>query len=296
MTKLWWTENSFSRHADEMRSSVDEMFGAFQTNDEEKAVWQVFYIPGQYAYLKTMAYKVFSEEVLKAFRASLYVWGLEHLGAVMGLTEPQISLYTPGCGQELHNDSGSMGHAWVYSLCHPEGIRGGSTVLTGTEPYWGTPRSGERGAGNLVHRLVPEFNRLMVFDTRVIHAVDMVQGAWAPRDFRVVVQGQFAFGGLHVFGDVPASMLEEEAERLDKYLMVMVPSLYQDLRGGVAVRVNIDSDGHVRRADELSSWLVPLSAPVPSPSQALLDAVASYVFNIGPCVMTCTFPLSCWRT
>ncbi|HEX4613667.1 MAG TPA: hypothetical protein VH092_36130 [Urbifossiella sp.] len=173
-------------------------------------MWNYWYVPDTYTYLRTDPGKVIPEPLLAQFKQRLDAWARATLGLSTSL-DPWLSLYVDGCGQTIHNDSlnGQMGY--VYSLTRWEGrtFLGGETLLFRPENYWETERVKTSGAGTSFYDKVPSrFNQLLVFDDRVIHGVQPVQGTMDPLAGRVVLHGHLKAAAWALAGP-----LSEDAAR-----------------------------------------------------------------------------------
>lgn len=177
--------------ADALRSAYDAHFAEPDKNTDRHIVWNYWHVPGLYTYLKTNPSKVLPEPLVTRFMQRLNAWAMATLG-LSTRSHPWLSLYVNGCGQDLHNDSlnGQMG--FVFSLTRWEGrnFHGGETILFRPDNYWETDRIADSGAGVTFSEKIPScFNRLLVFDDRMIHGVQPVQGTMDPLAGRVVLHG-----------------------------------------------------------------------------------------------------------
>jgi Family of unknown function (DUF6065) len=284
----WQVADSFYDRADELRAIVEEHFGSPDPARVETGVWQVFHVKGQHAYLRTAATRVMPADMLARFREALSEWGWENLG-VGQVTDPFLAFYPPGCGQVLRNDAATTGHAYVYSLSHSDGIPGGSTLFLKTDPYWGTPRSWQPGAGHdFVDTVRPAFNRLLVFDTRLIHGVETTLGEWDPLHCRIVLEGRFIPGGIHVLGNLDPIAAEVALSKADDHLAQRVAGLYGPVRAAIGTRINIDPRGRVNSVDVLSSWIASLTdGSIPGDLiNTMIDELSTLVFSSGPATLT----------
>jgi hypothetical protein len=288
----WQVTDGFYDRADELRALVEEHFDSSDPARAETGVWQVFHVNGVYAHLRTPAWRVLPADALARFREALSRWGWENLG--MGrVTDPFLSVYPPGSGQALHNDAATTGHAYVYSLSHTDEITGGSTLLLKTDPYWGTSRTAQPGAGHdFVDKVRPAFNRLLVFDTRLIHGVETTLGEWNPLRCRIVLHGQFVPGGIHVQGNLDPVAAEVALSEVAYRLAERAPDLYGSVRAAIGTRIEVDPRGRVSTVDVLSSWIASLTdGGIPADLiDNIVDELGTLVFSGGPA--TATFSLS----
>src|SRR5215469_11514086 len=104
----------------QMRRLIDEHFANPQAHRAEThQVWNYWFIPELYTYLRTMPEKVIERERVDGFMRALTQWSLDTLG-MTSITWPYLSLYVAGCRQGLHNDSTNGRFAFVYSLTRNE--------------------------------------------------------------------------------------------------------------------------------------------------------------------------------
>lgn len=158
----------------------------------EHQVWNFWHVPGLYTYLRTTPERVLPREPLDDFVASLRAWAMHTLGLDI-VTWPYLSLYVNGCRQGVHNDAANGRFGYVYSLTKDaRRSLGGETLLFRKgdlfEMYATRPASGSD-----FHAVVePRFNRLLAFDDRLPHAVEVVQGPMDPLEGRFVLHGHLS--------------------------------------------------------------------------------------------------------
>jgi hypothetical protein len=117
------------------------------------------------------------------------------------VTWPYLSLYVNGCRQNQHNDSLNGRFGFVFSLTKDERkTTGGETLLWREIDYFGSlfhrPHAGEA----FYEAISPNFNRLLVFDDRLPHAVQGVEGVMDPLEGRFVLHGHISEQGPIVDG------------------------------------------------------------------------------------------------
>src|ERR671924_670664 len=115
-------------------------------------------------------------DLVDNFMAALQAWATLTLG--MGnVSWPYLSLYVSGCRQGLHNDAANGRFAFVYSLTRDQRrtIGGETLVFREGDPF--RSRLADPSAGRSFYEVIePKFNRLTVFDDRLPHAVERVEG------------------------------------------------------------------------------------------------------------------------
>ena len=157
----------------------------FQNPDAHAAqhqVWNYWYVPDSYTYLRTDPCKVLPAPQVTRFVERLNAWAMNNLG-LHTAWNPWLSLYIDGCGQAIHNDAlaGQMGYVYSITNWEQRNFLGGETLLFHPGHYWQTERIKSSGAGASFYDKVPaRFNQLLVFDDRVIHGVQPIQGTMDP--------------------------------------------------------------------------------------------------------------------
>jgi hypothetical protein len=124
------------------------------------------------------------------------------------VTWPYLSLYVSGCRQGLHNDATNGRFAFVYSLTRDQRrtIGGETLVFREGDPFRSklTDASAGRGFYDIVES---KFNRLVVFDDRLPHAVERVEGSMDPVEGRFVLHGHLTENGT-ITGALPPAVVE----------------------------------------------------------------------------------------
>ena len=186
---------SFFDRATELRRHFEEKVGPSRESTENRFVWDYWHIPGQFTYFRTPALNVIPPSLVAGFTEALRRWGHENLGSVR-VTVPWLSYYIEGCRQELHSDVVQGTWSYVYSLTPWDQRRftGGETLIAGEHllDYW--PRFDPASSSEqkqLIDRVPAHFNQLCVFDSRLPHGVNVVEGTRAPLLARVALHGWF---------------------------------------------------------------------------------------------------------
>lgn len=192
----------FSPEVLSLREGIDRHFAEPYKAGRDHEVWNYWYVPDSYTYLRTSPEKVIAREVLDRFFEQLGWFATRRLG-MDTVTWPFLSLYVEGCKQVLHNDSRNGAFGYVFSLTQWDQRRfeGGETLIFREQDYWASGRFREEGAGNAFYEKIPSrFNQLLVFDDRLIHGVPEVRGTTDPREGRVVLHGHMECKGVSVQG------------------------------------------------------------------------------------------------
>jgi hypothetical protein len=192
----------------EMRRDIDAHFA----NPKEHRpgthqVWNYWHIPDSYTYLRTAPEKVIERGRIDAFHNALRDWSVALLG-MANVSWPYLSLYVSGCRQNWHNDSVNGRFGFVYSLTRDERrtIGGETLVRKEIDPF--RAHLASAGAGREFYRAIePRFNRLIVFDDRLPHGVERVDGSMDPVEGRFVLHGHLRESGTMIAGALSEDMI-----------------------------------------------------------------------------------------
>jgi 2OG-Fe(II) oxygenase superfamily len=278
-----------------MRQDIDDHFDKPGTHlPETHQVWNYWHIPQLYTYLRTNCDKIIELTRVQQFMAALTDWSVRTLG--MGyITWPYLSLYVGGCKQGIHNDSTNGRFAFVYSLTKNERqTSGGETiVLKEGDPF--RSRLTRPGAGTTFYdRIAPKFNRLAVFDDRMPHAVERVEGSMDPVEGRFVLHGHISESGPIVQGPLAAAAVGACVDDGISGLLADIEARAERYHGPVVLRFDVLPSGdvadagiildRVARGDEMGKNAEAVAAE-------LLDAVAKLKFPNAPAVSQATVPV-----
>jgi hypothetical protein len=187
-----------------MRADIDSHFAApYKHRPDTHQVWNFWFVPQTYTYLRTQPEKVIQRASVERFMGLLRAWSSETLGLAR-LSWPYLSFYMSGCRQGLHNDAQNGRFAFVYSLTRDERrSTGGETiVLRRGDPFLRNLRKASAGT-SLYELIEPRFNRLVVFDDRMVHGVQLVEGSMDPVEGRFVLHGHIEESAPIVTGPLP---------------------------------------------------------------------------------------------
>jgi hypothetical protein len=189
-----------------MRRDIDAHFANPNAHRRDThQVWNYWFVPELYTYLRTDADRVIGRAHVDAFHGALREWSTSHLG-MAEVSWPYLSLYVPGCRQGWHNDARNGRFAYVYSLTRNERrTTGGETlVLREGDPFRDNLATATSGR-DLYEAIEPRFNRLVIFDDRLPHAVERVDGAMDPVEGRFVLHGHLSEGRAIISGALPVA-------------------------------------------------------------------------------------------
>jgi hypothetical protein len=205
----WHVVDQFFDAANALRADFERHFADPYSNVERLRVWDYWFVRDSYTYLRTGPQQVLDPARVQRFAQRLRSFALARLG-LAGVMHPFLSLYVNGCGQTLHNDVGNGALGFVYSLTPWERRRfeGGETLLFRQRDYWRDGQFLRPGAGSAYYeRIAPQFNRLLLFDNRLLHAVPELRGPMDPAEGRVVMHGHIHAGGPLLQGGAGAGAL-----------------------------------------------------------------------------------------
>jgi hypothetical protein len=247
--------------AGELRAAFESHFNSPGTHTIQHQVWNYWFVPDAYTYLKTDPLKVIPQQLVVRFMQRLNSWAIATLG-LSTKQNPWLSLYVDGCGQTIHNDAanGQMGFVYSITKWDERNFLGGETQLFRPGNYWETDRITRSGAGTAFYEKIPaRFNQLLVFDDRIIHGVETIQGTMDPLRGRVVIHGHLRAEAFAISGplELPA-MLPVLGPSLER-----VKALARDhasvMNGFMTLRLSIQPDGSVAKVHVLCDRLLPVS-------------------------------------
>lgn len=208
-------------------------------------VWNYWYVPGLYTYLRAEPDKVLGAKLARAFHDRLASWSRQTLG-LSEVTWSCLSLYIPGCRQGQHNNSANGRFGFVYSLTRNDRKTGGGETLIWREEDYFTTRLQQPHAGpGFYEAIVPQFNRLLVFDDRVPHAVQLVEGGMNPIEGRIVLHGHLREAGPIVEGELPAEDVGEIVGDMAADFAAQLGAACELFHGLVVLRFVVTRDGTV---------------------------------------------------
>ena len=234
--------------AEAMRGHVDAHFADPHAHSPDShQVWNYWHVPGLYTYLRTRPEKIMPQALVRDFHAALSAWAADTLGLGY-VTWPCLSLYVDGCVQHLHNDAVNGRFGYVFSLTRDDRrSRGGETIVLKEGDLFRDNLT-RAGAGSGLQDLIePRFNRLVMFDDRMPHGVQRVEGTMDPLDGRVVLHGHISEGEAFVRGPLPREALWETLRPVLEPLIAAAEGCH----GPLSVRLAIAPDGAVGRVEVL---------------------------------------------
>lgn len=265
-----------------MRADIDAHFAnpnAHQPSTHQ--VWNYWFVPELYAYLRTQPEKVIQPGRAREFHDRLLAWSLGTLG-LGAVTWPYLSLYIAGCRQSLHNDSVNGRFGFVYSLTNDERRTvGGETVIHREgDPF--RALSAAPGAGRSFYDMIaPRFNRLVIFDDRMPHAVERVDGPMDPREGRFVLHGHISESGPAVIGPLATQALTVVAPVVETLKAFTEDRFLDGYQGPLTARLDISPDGSVAGGQLLLDRVIhpdPHDGRWPALAREVLDRLSAQRF------------------
>jgi hypothetical protein len=229
-----------------MRAEIDAHFSnPYQHKADTHQVWNYWYVPGAYTFMRTAPENVIEQPKVQSFIDQLTKWTISSLG-LGDVTWPYLSFYVNGCSQTLHNDAPNGRFAYVYSLTKPQRKTiGGETIVVVEQDVFRQHLRKPTTLGGFSHAIEPRFNRLVIFDDRIVHGVERVAGSMDPVEGRFVLQGHISENGPIITGPLPYEMLQPPIQRfLEDFVREHGQAVYS-FHGPISVRFVVGPDGTV---------------------------------------------------
>jgi|ERR1700737_539107 len=198
-----------------MRAAIEDHLGdPYRHTAESRMAWNYFYVPGLYSYLRASPERVIGAELANAFQDRLRCWSAVNFG-LAPCASPYLGLYIHGCRQNEHNDAANGRFGFVYSLTKNERRTiGGETLIWREDALAPRNMRHPKFGDDFYHAIVPQFNRLLLFDDRMPHAVRMVEGNMDPLEGRIVLHGHLIEAGPSVDGPLPLGSVVDIAKSM----------------------------------------------------------------------------------
>ena len=235
-----------------MRRQIEAHFAEpYAHTADRHQIWNYWHVPGLYTYLRTRPEKVIEGALVDRFLRGLTIWS-EYMLGLGHVTRPYLSLYVDGCEQKLHNDSVNGRFGFVYSLTGDERktIGGETIVLKEGDLFRNNMGNASAGSG-LLDLIEPRFNRLTLFDDRMPHGVQRVEGSMNPVDGRFVLHGHISESGPMAEGPLEAAAVARAVYDVIGPLLSEVQRMHVLHHGPLVLRLTIEPDGAVSKIDRL---------------------------------------------
>ena len=252
--------DDFFDGAAEMRAAFEAHFADPARHTAEHQVWNYWHIPNLYTYLRAVPHRVVPEPLFHRFMLRLNAWAMGALG-LSTRSMPWLSLYVNGCGQSLHNDAAGGQVGYVFSLTRWDArtFVGGETLILRADDYWGSERMAvARHAEAFCERVPSLFNRLLIFDDRLIHGVVPIQGTMDPLAGRVVIHGHLRANQAALTGGLTPQQSSQAAAPTLERVGTLARDHADRLHGFITLRLLIEPDGRVSGVRPLCDRLVSL--------------------------------------
>jgi hypothetical protein len=237
------------------------LLNSFKLNLSKKN-WDFFKVKNQYKHLRTPAHLFFPKKVYAEFHKALVEYGRSVLGC-HDVSPPWLSCYVDGCYQNIHADVPHGPYAFVYSITHWEkrDFEGGETFFLKeqTLDYWSLfSKKVSQKAGieenDLVKKIKPKFNQLLLFDGRIPHGVVPVRGTENPEHGRLVIHGWFVKPRPFLSGPLSGQECQSVMAELNEWIGQNI-SARGELHGNLTFKLDISPSGNVIRVRNLPSTL-----------------------------------------
>ncbi|HEX8225748.1 MAG TPA: energy transducer TonB [Allosphingosinicella sp.] len=235
-----------------MRRQIDAHFADPQNHTPDRhQVWNYWHVPGLYTYLRTVPEKVIERALVDRFIRGLTIWS-EYMLGLGHVTRPYLSLYVDGCEQKLHNDSANGRFGFVYSLTNDERKTfGGETIVLKEGDLFRANMGNPSAGAGLLDLIEPRFNRLTLFDDRMPHGVQRVEGSMNPVEGRFVLHGHISESGPMAEGPLEAVITSRAIYDSLRPLLSDVLRKHVLHHGPLVLRITIEPDGTVSNIDRL---------------------------------------------
>ena len=251
-------EDSFYPHHRKMRAHFEKQFENPLHAHSGRFCWDYWNIPEQYRLLRTPAQDFFGPTLMKPFLDHLLSWGRKNLGCQM-ISHPWLSAYVNDCYQDLHSDVPHGPWSFVYSLTPWK-----KRTFSGGETFVAQPKllnyfrdfdsSDSDETPQLIQKIPPLENRLVVFDPRYPHGVTRVNGVEDLLDARLVIHGWFTEPRPMVEGSLTP---KKAIPAMDQVAQTLIDSFSAtDLSGIFCVRIDVAPEGKIRKFTVLTSHLI----------------------------------------
>jgi hypothetical protein len=256
--------------AQALRGGIDRHFAEpHRHRQETHQIWNYWFVPDAYTYLRTAAERILPFDAMRDFTLALQNFAATRLG-LTHVTRPLLSLYVNGCFQAFHNDSTNGRFAFVYSLTKPQrSFTGGETLVWHEGDYFAEQFLKPLAATGLYQSIAPDFNRLVLFDDRMPHAVAPIFGRMDPAEGRLVMHGHIAEGPAHVAGTLTAAEAQAGVTAGIAALKADLGPLFRQFHGPLSLDLVVDAEGRVDGYGVLLNRLRPIGAQSVTVEQAV---------------------------
>ncbi|MGJ7607437.1 hypothetical protein ACSFA7_24090 [Variovorax sp. LT1R20] len=251
MIKRQHIASNFFPEAEALRTAYD---GKVKNAYQQTVPWQYFCEPQMYTYLRTVPQQLFPDALWTRFTRHLKQWCTDHLG-MLPTGAPNFHLMVNGCTLGLHSDFQNGTWGFVYSLTRwqTRKFSGGETLLMrdGVPSY-----KKHHVQGEVLYELVPaEFNQLLLFDDRIVHGTQTIEGSMDPLEARIALVGHLRATSPVVTGALDAAAARKVVLAFHHALAEPVRP-FKDVQGVLSFRLSVAADGSVASVDVLTDNFV----------------------------------------
>lgn len=243
-------ENFFGE-AEAMRTAFDS-----KVKDAYKQTvhWQYFCAPQMYTYLRTVPQQVLPDALWGRFMQHLKDWCIANTGLIP-TGPPNMHLMINGCTLGLHSDfhNGTLGFVYSLTRWNTRKFSGGETLLMrdGVPSY-----KKHHVQGEVLYELVPaQFNQLLLFDDRIVHGTQTIEGSMDPLEGRLALVGHLRATSPVVRGALAAPVARQVILDFQRALAEPVKA-HKDVQGTLSFRLDVTADGKVGAVTTLTDNLV----------------------------------------
>lgn len=275
----FWIFDDFYAEARQLRQKIDDHFDEKKNRLvplSERLMWNYWYVNKRYIYMRTVPERLFGE-LYSPFMGYLRRFVAINFGLVCH-SPSTFSMYINGCGQTLHNDAQNGRLAYVYSLTKWDNRRseGGETqIFKNNASQRITMASHMESLNDLVDS---RFNRLLLFDDRVPHAVRPVQGTMDPQDARFVLHGHF-LDSLDDFAYKSGMFYQVNTRELWQQLRVEGSRILQSHHYHGFVTFQLKIEGEKPNVTVKHAQLMPLNDQCRSTIEETLEEMLDYLYK-----------------
>ncbi len=240
-----------------LRADIERHFAEpGQHQRDSHQVWNYWFVPGLYTYLRTAPEKILQRADVDLFMEVLSSWSASRLG-LRQVTWPYLSLYVSGCRQNLHNDSANGAFAFVYSLTRNERkTTGGQTIVLREGDLFRDNVAKPQAGRGLYDAIEPRFNRLVVFDDRLVHGVERIEGSMDPLEGRFVLHGHLRADGPMIAGALAPAQVDAAVRQIWTGFLTAAAARARLYHGPIVLRFQVAASGEVESCTALMDRVV----------------------------------------
>src|SRR5262249_9587410 len=147
---------------------------------------------------------------------------------------------------------------WVYSLTNDVRQAQGGETLVMRPPDAAGPMYVAKAGRDFYDLVPPKFNRLVMFDDRVPHAVQPTEGSYDPAHARYVIHSHVRERGASFRGPLPLTSFTDAGATLNAALSPLLRQVPSPWHGLLCLRIDVGTDGRVEEVVRLLDRVLPL--------------------------------------